>query len=182
MSEAAALPELDDAAYQRVLATLVDVGTTIIEQLKHPSADIGPAARAKAFDIVALALRRTILLSRHIRDTARKPVDAERATIDIRRHVIRQVEDTIVTVVKDPDEADDLRRELIERMDTLEFAHDLARRPSSEVITELCHDLGLNKIPGLRAFPRRTPDDIAILCAQAAAPPGTLHRWTTPDH
>jgi len=46
---------------------------------------------------------------------------------------------------------------------------DIASRPTADIITEICRDLGLAALPGTRPFKRRTPDDIRQLCARAAA-------------
>ena len=171
------IPPLDDAACQRALAILVDVGTSIAQELKTPSKDITPAARATAYKQVAEAVRRTVLLSQHIAQSPTKPRDPEAKRAADRKHVIRAVEETIDAKAK-PADAGALRVELLERVDSLDFDADLAHRPRNELIAELCRDLGLANIPGLLRYPRRTPEDIAILCAQAAAPPGSgLPQW-----
>ena len=66
-------------------------------------------------------------------------------------------------------------------MDYLDFDEDLAHRAVDDRIGELCHDLGLANTAGFQRYPRRTPEDIALLCTQTAAPAGSgLPRWTEP--
>ena len=178
------LADLDDAACQRALAILLDVGTSIAQELKAASPTLSIADRATAFDRVALAVRRTVILSRHIAEAAASaraaPVHADTRRAMQRKQVIRTVEETIGRKA-DPAEAGTLRRELLERVDTLDFETDLEHRQPAELIRDLCRDLGLADIPGQPTL-RRTPDDIARLCAQAAALPGTgLHLWSTRD-
>ena len=177
--------DLDDAAYQRALAILLDVGTSIAQELKAASPDLSVADRAKAFEGVALAVRRTIILSRHVAEapaTARvEPPNADTRRAMQRKQVIRTVEETIDRKA-DPADAGALRRELLERVDTLDFDTDLAHRSPADLIKNLCRDLGAADIPGLYTFPRRTPDDVALLNAQAAALPGTgIHLWSTQE-
>lgn len=173
-----AAPDLDDAAYQHALAVLLDVGLSIAQDLKTPGEKETAIARGAAFEGVARAVRRSIVLSRHIRDAvpAAAKQDAHRA--QARRQILRGVEDTINRRVKTTTDADTLRAELLERIDAPEFADDLANRAPDLLIAEICRDLGLATLPGMRPDLRRTPDDIAILCAQAAAPAGSgLPQW-----
>ena len=128
------------------------VGTALVADLDAPADADTLIARANAFPNVALAVRRTILLSRHIRDnpSAAISADAERANAeradaertDARREIIRTVEDNIERKA-DPAEAPDLRVELLERLDSPEFELDLRRRTRQDLIQELCRDLGL---------------------------------------
>ncbi len=178
---------LDDDACQRALAILVDVGTSIALELKAATPDVGLAARAAAFDRVALAVRRTVLLSRHMAESApaREAEPAKRALTA--QKIIRAVQDEIEKTAG-PAETVALRLELLERVEAPEFRVDLALRAPGELIRDLCRDLGLADVPGLRTFPRRTPDEIARLCAQAAAitdparPVATGRPPPRPDH
>ncbi|MDP9095772.1 MAG: hypothetical protein M3N26_04310 [Pseudomonadota bacterium] len=173
-----ALPDLDDAACQRALAILLEIGTSLAQELKSPSAETTLVQRAAAFPNVALAVRRTIILSRHITNDPRTAIPLPTQRADARRRIIREVEDTIGDKA-DPADADALRVELLERIDQPEFDTDLAHRSPTDLIRELCRDLGLFNRPYLPSYLRRTPDDIAILCAQAAAETGaTLARWS----
>ena len=164
----------DDAACQRALSIVMRVGIAIVEELETPSETVNVAARARAYAVASLGVRRTILLARHIAHE-RDAAQAQRG--QARKEIIRSVEDTIRRVAR-PEEATGLRVELLERVDTLDFEQDLLHRPREKVAADLCRDLGLSNDPDRRPLIRRTPDDIAILSAQAAAPPNAgLARW-----
>ena len=178
-------PELDLAACQRALAILVDVGTALAQECKIPSAETSLSARTLAYDRVALAVRRAIILHDHLataipareRQAATQAATRDAKRDQDRRHILRTVEDTIDRHAPRAEIAA-LRLELLDRIDTPEFAEDLATRPPEQLIGELCRDLALANLPGRRPHLRRTADDIAILCAQAAAPSGSgLPRW-----
>jgi len=174
------LPELDDAAYQRALAVPLDVGTALAQELKSPAPDQSVVQRAAVFPNVATAVRRTIILSRHIASDPRAAAaDPAAQRTNARKHIIREVEDSIVQNA-DPADVGTLRLELLERLDSPEFDRDLAQRTPKDLIGELCRDLGLANRPYALPYARRTPDDIAILGARAAAAPGTgLETWLT---
>lgn len=180
------LPDLDDAACQRALAVLLDVGTALALELKSPADDLTVVQRATAFPNVATAVRRTVILVRHIAATPRAAAPHAAAShaatpaasrTGARKHIIREVEDSIVQNA-DPADAGSLRLELLERLDAPEFETELAQRTPADLIAELCRDLGLANHPYAPPYARRTPDDIAILDAQAAAAPGAgLATW-----
>lgn len=178
----APLFDLDDADYQHALAILLDVGLSIAKDLKTPGENGTAIARGAAFEGVARAVRRSIVLSRHIRDAipaaAQKRAEEQATRSQARRQVLRRVEDAINRKVTHLAEAAPLRAELLERIDAPEFAEDLANRSPDALVAEICRDLGLAALPGTRPDLRRTPDDIAILAAQAAAPSGSgLPQW-----
>ena len=146
----------------------------------HPAP---PEHRDLAFERVALAVRRTILLKRHIiegatADASHKPkpkLDDNQRTA-ARTRVIRDVEDAVSLQHGRSEHAETLRLELVERLDAPDFDADLAARPVADIIQDLRRDLGL---AGAR-FCRRTPEIAAALAALAAAPPGrTLERLAT---
>ena len=169
-----ATAQLDDAAFNDVMATLLRVGKSLAEQLELPSATIAVTARATAFEAVARAIRYTILLARHL---AQVKESAESRRIQARADIIRGVENAIQRTAR-PYEMEPLRRELLERIDAQDFDVGLLDRPRADLIAELCQDLGLANRVGLPPHLRRSPDDIAILCAQAAAPAGSgLPQW-----
>ena len=174
----APLLDLDDAAYQHALATLLDVGVSIARDLKVPDEKDTAIARSAAFEGVARAVRRSIVLSRHIRDAVPAAAQRDANRAQARRHILRSVEDAINDNVTSLADAAPLRAELLERIDAPEFADDLANRSPDILVAEICRDLGLATLPGMRPDLRRTPDDIAILAAQAAAPSGSgLPQW-----
>ena len=122
---------------------------------------------AAAFDRIARAVRRCILLARSLDAPAPPARDPARHRAAARRRIIREVEDAIHRT-NEGDAADALRAELHERMDTPDLDDDLSTRPIAELITEIRRDLGLATLPGDHAWRRRTPDDIAELNARAA--------------
>ena len=88
-----------------------------------------------------------------------------------RKRILRVVEDTIGRTANDgPDTPDALRAELRDRLDAPDLEDDIATRPVADIIQEICRDLGLAAHPGTQPFQRRTPADVARLCARAAAP------------
>lgn len=174
----ALLFDLNDADYQHALAVLLDVGLSIAKDLKAPEEKNTAIARGAAFEGVARAVRRSIVLSRHIRDAVPAAARQEATRAQARRQILRGVEDTINRKVTRLGDAEALRAELLERIDAPEFAEDLANRSPDILVAEICRDLGLATLPGMRPDLRRTPDDIAILAAQAAAPSGSgLPQW-----
>jgi hypothetical protein len=102
--------------------------------------------------------------------------DAGSNRISARRRIIRAVEDAIQRDAPD-DEADSLHAEFLERLDAPDIEDDIADRPVAEIIADICHDLGLAPFPALRLWKRRTPADIALLCARAAGR-GDAPGWT----
>ena len=54
------------------------------------------------------------------------------------------------------------------RLDRPGLERDLASRPVADIIADLCRDLGVEPKPVIFRWKRRTPDDIAALCARAA--------------
>ena len=134
---------------------------------------------AAAFDRIARAVRRCILLARSLDAPAPSACDPARHRAAARRRIIREVEDAIHRT-NEGDPADALHAELHERMDTPDLDDDLSTRPIAEIVTELRRDLGLATLPGDHAWHRRTPDDIAHLNARAAAQPGARQPTAAP--
>jgi hypothetical protein len=92
---------------------------------------------------------------------------------------LRDVDDAIQRQDIEPDEQDNLRGELLERLDGPEVNDDLDHRPVAEIIADICCDLGIAAPPGARPWQRRTPSDIAVLCERAATG-GNHGRWPVP--
>ena len=127
-----------------------------------PGAMIGAAA---GFDRIARAVRRTVALAQRLDESARVSDGARRALV--RRRIIRDVEDSIQRCV--PGEAGErLEAELFERLDGPEMDAEIDHRPDAEIIADICRDLGLATPPGAHPWKRRTPANIAALCARVA--------------
>jgi len=134
---------------------------------------------AAAFDSISRTVRRCILLAQSL-DTPKPPArhPAPDRTADrtaARTRILRAVEDTLGRQdyddsyrVCDPTEA--LHAELLDRMDAPDLDRDIESRPIDDIIKDILRDLGLAALPGTRPWKRRTPADIAELCARAAAP------------
>ena len=146
-----------------------------------PAPAANPAALvnlASAFDQVARAVRRCILLAQSLDKPAAPAKDPTRERAAARMQIIRKVEDVIqrpcITTGQDCDQegAEALRAELHECMDAPDLDDDLRGRPVADIIKDICNDLGLDRMPGTRPFGRRTPADVALFCAGAAAPSG----------
>ena len=134
-----------------------------------------PAARAVAFDRVSLAVRRSIMLWRHLAEA--KPIAPEIKRAQSREHVIRHVQDRIERRA-DPAAAEHLRLELLERLDSPDFEHDLLSCPPGQLVEQLSRDLGLMNLGSRPDHCRRTPAAVALLRSQAAAPAAAgLARW-----
>src|SRR5947209_790470 len=92
------------------------------------------------------------------------PLPAERLAA-ARRRIIREVEDVIQRRPSQPGEQDDLQAELAERLDSPDLDDDIDHRPIPDIIADICRDLGIAGGPGTHPWKRRTPADIADLCA-----------------
>ena len=118
-----------------------------------------------AFDRAARCVRRTVGLLRLL-DTP-VPQAADRRVM-ARRRIIRVAEDVIAKDHGDGERAESLRAELYERMDVPELDDEIDGRPVEEVIADILRDLGIAGPPGMRhPWQRRTPDEVAALCARA---------------
>jgi hypothetical protein len=167
-----------DALYYRsVLHAFIDMGTDLARQIHQQAlstptpAEPAPSAAhglAAAFDRLARAVRRSIVLARKIAEPA-APAAAGDHRSAARRHIIRAVEDTIQRSVPDA-KARSLHDEFLDRLDAPELEDDLQNRPVADIIAEICRDLGLDAPPGAHPWKRRTPADLAILCARAVRP------------
>ena len=149
-----------------MLLNLVDLGHRLA-QLVVAQAESGaiPAAKAStAFDGVTRSIRRCAWLAHHLTDQA-KTIDR----VVARKQIIRTVEDTIQRHAEEP-EADTLREELMDRLDTPDLEDEIGNRPIDEIIIDIVRDLGLAAAAGNHPWQRRTPEDVAILCARAAQP------------
>ena len=173
----AAAPQND---YQSVLDGFVTQGAAIAAAIAACAKQAAPAqlpSLASAFDRVTRGVRRTILLIDH---RARAATAAGQARIAARKRIYRDVTDAIAaeclaTKRPDPERAEALRVELVERLESFDLGPDLdieiTRRRIEEIIHEIRRDLGLANQPGMPKWPRRTPDDVADILALARAVP-----------
>ena len=162
--------------HQSEIQILLDTGVAFARRL-HKEVDIVAAenlpALARAFERIATAVRRTILLSEHLAKPAAIKSQSARRT-QIRKTIIRRVEFVINKEVEPPDAAA-LRVELIDRLDTPESDQDIDFRPSADIVQEILDDMGIGRLPFQSERPRRTPEDIQILNARAARRPPEPH-------
>ena len=193
-------PAADEQQHRQALRDLIDTGTHFARLLREkadaqaaqdaapapPAADAPPApapgtltadplvSLAGAFDRIARAVRRCILLARSLDQPAAPAQDPSQHRAAARKRILREVEDTIQRPSGnlERDGAEALHAELRERMDAPDLEDDIAGRPAADIIAEICRDLGLDAHPGTRPWKRRTPADIQQLCARAGAPSG----------
>lgn len=137
-----------------------------------------------AFDQLSRNVRRTVMLVQGLDKPARpakdpapsQAPDPARHRTEARKRILREVEDVLQRIGGGygewPESDEVLQAELHERLDTPSLDEDIGNRPVADIIKDICRDLGLAAIPGTRPWKRRTPADIAELCARAAAPSG----------
>ena len=174
-------PALLEAANKLINLGVSMAGTIHDRTNANPNIDL-PAA-AKAFEHVSYGIRKAILLARSLGEPPRR--------VAARKRIIREVEDTIQRQAEDEEEAETLQAELMDRLDSLDLEEDLGDRPVEDIIRDIIRDFGLAHIPGAHhPWKRRTPDDVAELGRQAAAPPGEWppggsaqgrRPWTPPE-
>ena len=183
-------PDANQAAentqfYLRVLHELIDMGTDIARQIHQqpkpqpqpaePGTDEKPAPDVTvAFDRITRTIRRTIVLAHKLNEPTKPTADRDPAQhrSAARRRIIRGVEDMIQQEF-DGTDAEALRSELVERLDSPDLDDDIENRPIADIIKDICHDLGLDTWRGNHPWERRTPEDIKILCARADMPRAT---------
>jgi hypothetical protein len=173
--------------YLQVLHELIDMGTDLARAVhRQATADAGEGTAIAAgvapdptiaFDRIARTIRRTIVLARHVAEPLPERVASHDAhkRIAARKQIIRAVEDAIESKAygaawMNDEEADGLRAELMDRLDGPDLDGFDLNRPVADIIADICRDLGLAAAPGTHPWKRRTPDDVAALCARAAAP------------
>ena len=143
--------------------------------LEEAKAKIVPVATATiAFDRHARIARRCIWLIHKLAEPI-KIIDRTGA----RKQIIRVVEDNIQRHVEDPEDADELREELMDRLDSLDLEDEIGSRTVDEIITDIVRDLGLAHVPGNHPWKRRTPADLAELQALAAQQVPNVERTTS---
>ncbi len=151
------------------LMELVGIGMEMARLVRDEAKEGQAAEAAVAFDRVARAVRRTVRLKQWLDQPV--PGRDAGARVAARVQIIRAVEDTIDRRVGEA-EAEPLHAELLERLDGLDVEDDIGRRPVGEIVAEICRDLGVGNLPGVRPWVRRRPADVAVLQARAAAVAG----------
>ncbi len=173
----------DAQYYRRVLHELIDMGAdlarTVHRQATSQAGAEDPDAAAVhetavAFDRISRAVRRTIALARKLAEPVPMRADAGsgQTRAAARRRILRGVEDAIQREAEGAD-VETLEAELRDRLDGPELDDAIGNRPVAEVVTDICRDLGLGTLLGNHPWKRRTPADIAALCARAARPAGS---------
>ena len=166
------------AENQAVLNDVVKLGHRLT-RLVVEQAEAGtlPATEAtKGFERTSRDIRRCAWLVRKLAEPLKTT-----PRVAARKRLIREVEDTIQRHAEDPDAAEMLHEELMDRLDTLDLEDEIDERPIQDIITDIIRDLGLAHIPGTHPWKRRTPEDLAILYAQAAQKPPPIPRPIPPN-
>ncbi len=169
-------PDNNVAAQQAMLHELAEIGTEFArllrDQARAQEAGVGAetvARAALAYERVARAVRRSVGLAQRLGEPGvGASAGQERALA--RRRIVREVEDVIQRQARGG-VAEGLTAELAERLDGPELEDEIGTRPVAEIIADICRDLGIAALPGTAPWQRRTPTDVARLCARAAALP-----------
>lgn len=156
-----------DAYFQHVLTEAIELGAERLAAMAQ-EADSPKESFAKSYDLIMRNMHRAMQMVRKLDEPEK--AGAARRRVVARRQVIRAVEDRIAAEA--PERAESLHAELLERLDAPEFEDDLAEMRWPEVVANTCRDLGLGDVEGLR----RTPAEVAVLNARAAAPAGAMPR------
>jgi len=147
--------------------------------IAQPAPARAPAASlqdlAAAFDSISRTVRRCIMLAQSLDKPAKPARTPAPDRTAARKRILRAVEDTLGRQDYDDsyrecDPTEALHAELLDRMDAPDLDRDIESRPIDDIIKDILRDLGLAALPGTRPWKRRTPADIAELCARAAAP------------
>ncbi|MBV8914951.1 MAG: hypothetical protein JOZ05_18170 [Acetobacteraceae bacterium] len=161
--------------YRGFLHELLEMGMELARavQADAKAADPKDPAAPKLLDLVTAyervsrGIRRTIMLAQRLDAPPSQASAQHRASA--RRRIIREVEDAIHARAR-PGDKEYLQAELRERLDGPDILEDVDHRPIPEIIAEICRDLGVAAQLGAKPWKRRTPEDIAALCALAAQP------------
>ena len=173
-------PAEDAQFYRRALHRMIDITLDLADmihaeakaqsQSPEPNSDLLPAltSAAAAIDDLSRTVRRTVMLAQRVADPA--PTAAQRRAAD-RRRILRDVEDAIHRSERKGADKEFLTAELHERLDAPDLLEDVGNRPMGEIIADICRDLGVaGPSFGPHPWKRRTPEDVAALCARAAQP------------
>ena len=175
--------EAQEAEYYRhVLHIVIDINVNLARVLNlqvqahaEPDSPDAPPLRelievAASLNDTSRTIRKCILVARKAAEPIKAAPDPEQRRIAAKQRIIRQVEDKIHRHAFDEREGESLNAELQERLDRPDLDDEIDNRPVAEIIADLCRDFGLEAVPGNDPWKRRTPEDIEILVARAAAP------------
>jgi len=167
------VPAADRMAHlEGLLTACAELGHRLVRAaVEQVEAGTLPVATAsKCYDRVTRAIRLSVMLIRKLAEPA-KTTDRVAA----RKRIIREVEDNIQRHAAYPED-ERLHEELLERLDTPDLEDEIGNRPIEDIITDIIRDLGLVTVLGDSPWLRRTPDDVARLCALAAQPVARAER------
>ena len=183
-------PNTEETQHHRqLLNALIDQAATLATHI-HAQAlattEPGELHEAtRAFDRVARALRRTILLAQKLAEPRAAPRPATSTTTEsrtaARKRIIRGVENAIDRTAANPREADALHAEFIERLEGPDIDADLDHLPVADIIDIIVRDLGLDNAAYAAPALRRTPAHIETLNTRATGrtpKPATPPNWT----
>jgi hypothetical protein len=177
-AEPAIVPDQPMPTLLRVVLELIEIEMDLMRTVQHQAkAEVEIAARlsepAPDFTVSCTRVSRSVRRSVMLADRLSKPAKAQAAedpaktTIAARKQIIRAVEDSIAHDAP-ADAAERLQSEFLERLDSPELEEEIAARRVIDIVTDIRRDLGLAGEPGQRPWKRRTPQDVALLCARAA--------------
>lgn len=163
------------ADYAALLQRALAVGTILTERLLDLPEDStrNPAAD---YHLLNRAMRQAILVLQRTEASPEQLDQTAAPRIAARKQIIREVEDAIQ--YRAGPQADQLRAELLERLDDAALDADLVARPLPDIIADICRDFRIVSPMDTARFARRTPDDLTALCALAARLPGQRPRAT----
>ena len=186
----AALHERSARHFHALLTGLAEMGAELAglyadqakDQAYSGKPGAGPSPEcAEAYNGVTRSIRQSVMLAQKLTapTPAPKADDAAQRRVSLRKQIIRRVEDSLYRDTP-KDKAESLHAELLERLEAPEFDDELGQRPVADIVNEIRADLGIMGADSLERWQRRTPADIAVLCARAAGPARVAGRSEAP--
>jgi len=153
----------DHDYYLRVLREMTEIGAKLARIVEKQADDHPERDPAEQFERITRSMRRNIMLAEKLGEA--KKLSANRTAV--RKRIIRDVEDAIHK--KAPkDQQETLQAEFLERLDMPDMEDEISNRSITEIVIEICRDLGIYDLPGSHPWKRRMLHDIAVLNARAA--------------